>query len=123
MTDHNFAMSANVHHPILKSVFRLSANHAGVRLLAINLGDPEGYGHVSLLVTDEQWRAIVRDTDAEIVNTDIREAEAAARELGDDYAIRCPEFAAGCAETFEGDAKMALVTEHMFAAHPEAVGR
>lgn len=118
-----FAMSANVHHPRVKSVYRLPADHRGVRLLAINLGDPESYEHVSLLVTDEQWRAIVRDTDRKIVDVDIREAEAAARELGDDYAIRCPEFAAGCAETFEGEEKSALVTEHMFAAHPEAVAR
>ena len=143
-----FAISANVHHPRVKSVYRLPANHEGVRYLSINLGDPDGYSHVSLLVTDEQWRAIVRDTDREIVNTDIREAEeatrarvaeardyadqrshdaawmtAAERDENADYAIRCPEFAAGCAETFEGEEKSALVTEHMFAAHPEAVAR
>lgn len=130
MTEPRFAMSANVHRPSVKSVYRLPADHAGVRLLSINLGDPKGYGHVSLLVTDEQWRAIVRDTDREIARVDLAESVKAdiARSVGDnlgdaDYAIRCPEFVNGCAETFEGDAKMELVTEHMFAAHPEAVAR
>jgi hypothetical protein len=114
MTGPSFAISANVHGPIVKSVFRFESS--GEKLLSINLGDPTGYAHVSLIVTDEQWRAIVRDTDAEIARVDAAERA----EQDDDYAIRCPE---GCGETFNGDDRGALLTEHVFAKHPEAVAR
>lgn len=59
MTEH-FAMSANVHHPIVKSVYRLRTGE-----LSIQLGG-NGYEHVSVITTDEGWRRIVRDADQQI---------------------------------------------------------
>ena len=52
-----FTMSANAHHPQIKSVRRLDVEDG---ILSIVLGG-EKYSHVALLLSDTEWLAIVRD--------------------------------------------------------------
>jgi hypothetical protein len=56
----DYTMSTNAHHPAVKSVSRLSDD-----TLVINLGGT-GYAHVALLLTDGEWRQIVRDVDQRV---------------------------------------------------------
>lgn len=56
-----FAMSANIHGPIVKDVYRLSDD-----LFSVMLGAEKGYDHMAVIVSTAQWYAIVRDADARI---------------------------------------------------------
>jgi hypothetical protein len=56
----DYTMSTNAHHPAVKSVSRLSNG-----ILSITLGGT-GYAHVALLLTDGEWRQIVRDVDQRV---------------------------------------------------------
>lgn len=65
MSDKRFAMSVTVEHPRVKYVSRL-----GTGEMLVSIGNPEKYDHVALVVTDERWRAIVRDVDQQITEHD-----------------------------------------------------
>lgn len=64
-----FTMSANAHHPRLKTIFVHDDGQ-----LSIVLGG-EKYAHVSLITTYAEWRQLVRDVDQEMA----RQSEPAAR--------------------------------------------
>lgn len=99
MSNHSFAISVSVHHPRLKSIFRISTGE-----MSINLGDKR-YDHISLLVTDEEWREIVRDVDREI-----------AKQSDPNGALYC-----GDCSYIGTDADD--LTEHVFANHPGTVAK
>lgn len=65
MSTDKFDIGVLAHHPRLKRVSRLSAGD-----LSITLGG-KAYTHVCLLVTDEEWRAIVRDVDQIVTKLDV----------------------------------------------------
>jgi hypothetical protein len=134
MTD-EFTMSANAHHPRLKWVHRQDDG-----ALWINLGGT-GYAHVALLVTDEEWRALVRDVDREIARIDGERVAEGAPEVteaewlgnGDEVQVDVLDRKDGwrwlgdstqkCPECDHWAANADYLTEHVFAQHPEAVGR